>query len=120
MDESWGVIGNCKRICNEIRVEALVIKETDYNAVATSQNLSPEEAEILKFDQERSIADTMALKCFYMRNLYGGKDVNIDDWNNLCNKNSWNVLARLNLENISYVYPNFGGMAMMKRVQWKG
>ncbi|RGB37789.1 hypothetical protein C1646_756416 [Rhizophagus diaphanus] len=86
MDESRGVIGNHKRIRNEIRVEALVIKETDYNAVATSQNLSPEEAEILKFDQERSIADTMALKRFYMRNLYGGKDVNIDDWNNLCNK----------------------------------
>ena len=50
MDESWGVIGNRKRICNEIRVEALVIKETDFNAVATSQNLSLEEAEVLKFD----------------------------------------------------------------------
>ncbi|CAG8577663.1 1947_t:CDS:2 [Gigaspora margarita] len=66
MDESQGVIGNCKRIHNEVRVEVLVIKETDFNAC--------------------SIADTMALKCFYMRNLYSGKDVNIDDWNNLCNK----------------------------------
>ncbi|CAG8801394.1 34408_t:CDS:2 [Gigaspora margarita] len=86
MDESREVIGNCKRICNEVRVEALVIKETDFNAVATSRNLDPKEAEILKFDQERSIADTMALKRFYIRNLYSGKDVNIDDWNNLCNK----------------------------------
>ena len=36
MDESRGVIGNRKRIRNEVRVEALVIKETDFNAVATS------------------------------------------------------------------------------------
>src|SRR5256714_7457144 len=79
MDESQGVIGNCKRICNEVRVEALVIKETDFNAVATFRNLDPEEAEILKFDQECSIADTMTLKRFYMQNLYGGKDVNIND-----------------------------------------
>ncbi|CAI2195106.1 18364_t:CDS:2, partial [Funneliformis geosporum] len=50
MDESRGVIGNHKKICNEVRVEALVIKESDFDAVATSQNLSPEEAEILKFD----------------------------------------------------------------------
>ncbi|CAI2200611.1 20098_t:CDS:1, partial [Funneliformis geosporum] len=63
----------------------LVIKESDFDAVATSQNLSPEEAEILKFDQERFIPDTMALKRFYMRNLYG-KDMDIEDWNNLCNK----------------------------------
>jgi len=35
MDESQGVIGSHKRIRNEIRVEALVIKETDFNAVAT-------------------------------------------------------------------------------------
>src|SRR2546423_14791581 len=83
---SRGVIRNRKRIRNEIRVEALVIKETDYNAVATSRNLSPEEAEILKFDQERSIADTMALKRFYMWNLYGGKDMSTKDWDNLCNK----------------------------------
>ena len=66
MDESRGVIGNRKRIRNEVRVEALVIKETDFNAVATSRNLSLEEAEVLKFDQERSITDTMAIKCFYM------------------------------------------------------
>ncbi|CAG8661542.1 9858_t:CDS:2 [Gigaspora margarita] len=86
MDKSRGVIGNRKRIHNEVRVEALVIKETDFNAVATSRNLDPKEAEIFKFDQECSIADTMALKHFYMRNLYSSKDVNIDDWNNLCNK----------------------------------
>ncbi|CAG8825093.1 28263_t:CDS:2 [Gigaspora margarita] len=74
MDENRGVIGNRKRVRNEIRVEALVIKETEFNAVATSRNLDPEEAEILKFDQERSIADTIALKRFYMRNIYSSKD----------------------------------------------
>ncbi|GBB99545.1 hypothetical protein RclHR1_35580001 [Rhizophagus clarus] len=73
VDESRGVIENRKKVCNEVRVEALVIKETDFNAVATSQNLDSEEAEVLKFDQERSIADTMALKRFYMRNLYSQK-----------------------------------------------
>ena len=78
MDESRGVIGNCKRVHNEVRVEVLVIKETDFNAVATSQNLSLEKAEVLKFDQERSIADIMALKHFYMRNLYC-KDMSIED-----------------------------------------
>ena len=50
MDGSQGVIRNCKRVRNEIRVEALVIKNTDFNAVVTSQNLSPEEAEVLKFN----------------------------------------------------------------------
>ncbi|RIA99157.1 hypothetical protein C1645_811904 [Glomus cerebriforme] len=55
-----------KKLCSLIAIEALVIKETDFNAVATSQNLSLEEAEVLKFDQERSIADTMALKHFYI------------------------------------------------------
>ncbi len=85
MDESRGVIGNRKRVRNEIRVEALVIKNTDFNAVATSWNLSPEETEVLKFDQEHSIADTMALKHFYMRNLYC-KDMSIEDWNNICNR----------------------------------
>ncbi|GBC13420.2 hypothetical protein GLOIN_2v1884291 [Rhizophagus irregularis DAOM 181602=DAOM 197198] len=66
MDESQGVIGNRKKVHNEVRVEALVIKETDFDAVATSQNLDPKEAENLKFDQERSIPDTMALKRFYI------------------------------------------------------
>ncbi|UZO10992.1 uncharacterized protein OCT59_002569 [Rhizophagus irregularis] len=70
---------------NEVRVEALVIKETDFDAVATFQNLDPEEAENLKFDQERSIPDTMALKRFYMRNIYG-KDIDNEIWDNLCNK----------------------------------
>ena len=85
MDESREVIENRKKVCNEIRVEALVIKNTDFNAVATSRNLSLKEAEVLKFDQERSIVDTMALKRFYMRNLYC-KDMSIEDWNNICNR----------------------------------
>ena len=50
MNKSQGVIGNYKKVCNEVRVEILVIKETDFNAVATSQNLDPEEAKNLKFD----------------------------------------------------------------------
>ena len=86
MDESQGVIGNCKKIRNGVRAEALVIKETDFDAVASSRNLSPEEAEFLKLDQERSIANTMALKRFYMWNLYGGKDTSIEAWNDLCDK----------------------------------
>ena len=57
----------------------------DFNAVATSWNLSLEEAEVLKFNQKCSIADTMALKRFYMRNLYC-KDMSIEDWNNICNR----------------------------------
>ncbi len=66
MNKSQGVIGNRKRVHNKIRVEALVIKNTDFNAVVTSQNLSPEEAKVLKFNQEHSIADTIAFKHFYM------------------------------------------------------
>ncbi|CAI2175315.1 12214_t:CDS:2 [Funneliformis geosporum] len=31
-------------------------------------------------------SDTMALKRFYLQNFYDGKDINIDDWNNLCNR----------------------------------
>ncbi|CAG8493202.1 1493_t:CDS:2 [Racocetra persica] len=54
------------KFCSLIASTTLVIKETDFDAVATSQNLNPEEAENLKFDQERSIPDTIALKCFYM------------------------------------------------------
>ncbi|CAI2190086.1 8329_t:CDS:2 [Funneliformis geosporum] len=69
-NESRGVIGNYKRVHNEIRVEALVIKNTDFNAIATFWNLSPEKAEVLKFDQERSIADIITLKRFYMQILY--------------------------------------------------
>ena len=85
MDENQGVIGNRKRICNEIRVEALVIKETDFNAVVISQNLSLKETEVFKFNQERFIVDTMVLKRFYIRNLYC-KDMSIEDWNNICNR----------------------------------
>ena len=57
---------------------------------------NPEEAEILKFDQERSIPDTMALKRFYLRSLYTGKDMDmsIEDWNKLCNKEFAVVKAR--------------------------
>ncbi|CAJ0861294.1 5748_t:CDS:1, partial [Entrophospora sp. SA101] len=86
MDVSRGIIGNRKKVRNEIKAEALVIKDTDFDAVATSRNLSPEEAEFLKLDQERSVEDTMALKRFYIWNLYGGKDMNIEDWNKLCDK----------------------------------
>ena len=69
MNESQGVIRNCKRVRNEIRVEALVIKNTDFNAVATSWNFSSEEAEILKFDQEYSIADIIAQMFLYAESL---------------------------------------------------
>ena len=85
MDESREVIKNHKRVRNEIRVEVLVIKNTDFNAIVTSQNLSPKEVKVLKFNQKRSITDTMALKCFYMQNLYC-KDISIKDWNNICNR----------------------------------
>ncbi|RIA87801.1 hypothetical protein C1645_827280 [Glomus cerebriforme] len=62
--ESQSIIRYYKKVCNEIKAEALVIKNTDFNAVATFQNLSPKEAKILKFDQEYSIANTMTLKYF--------------------------------------------------------
>ncbi|CAG8631612.1 3267_t:CDS:1 [Diversispora eburnea] len=86
MDESRGVIGIRKKVCNEIRAEVSVIKHTDFEAVATSRNLTSEEAEILKLDSERSVVDTMALKHFYIWNLYGGNDMSIEDWNKLCDK----------------------------------
>src|SRR5207302_1969667 len=35
-DESRGVIENRKKVCNEVKAEALVIKNTDFDAVATS------------------------------------------------------------------------------------
>ncbi|CAI2194284.1 11078_t:CDS:2, partial [Funneliformis geosporum] len=35
---------------------------------------------------EHSIPDTMTLKRFYMRNIYDGKDMDNEIWNNLCNK----------------------------------
>ncbi|CAI2176758.1 2518_t:CDS:2 [Funneliformis geosporum] len=85
MDESQGIIGNRKRVRNEVMVEVLVIKNTDFNNIATSQNLSSEEAEVLKFDQEYSITNTIALKHFYMQNLYC-KGMSIKDWNNICNR----------------------------------
>ena len=44
----------------QVIIRMFLIKKMDFNAVATFQNLSLEEAEVLKFDQERSIADTMA------------------------------------------------------------
>ncbi|CAJ0845541.1 7602_t:CDS:1 [Entrophospora sp. SA101] len=86
MDESRGVIGIRKKVRNEIRAEVSVIKHTDFDAVATSRNLTPEEAEFLKLDSERSVADTMALKRFYMWNLYDGNGMSIEDWNKLCDK----------------------------------
>ncbi|POG70233.1 uncharacterized protein OCT59_001161 [Rhizophagus irregularis] len=129
MDESRGVIGNRKRIRNEVRVEALVIKETDFNAVATSQNLSLEEAEVLKFDQERSIADTMTLKRFYMRNLYC-KDMSIKDWNNICNRkfveNFSSPEARKHFLRLSYFRRQghdeenaMKGLKAEENIQWK-
>ncbi|RHZ43620.1 hypothetical protein Glove_966g8 [Diversispora epigaea] len=84
--ESRGVIGIRKKVRNEIRAEVSIIKYTDFDAVATSRNLTPEEAKFLKFDSERSVVDTMALKRFYMWNLYGGNDMSIEDWNKLCDK----------------------------------
>ena len=86
MDESRGVIGIRKTVRNEIRAEVSVIKHTDFDAVATSRNLTLEEAEFLKLNSERSVADTMALKRFYMWNLYSGNGMSIKDWNKLCNK----------------------------------
>ncbi|RIB00781.1 hypothetical protein C2G38_2129143, partial [Gigaspora rosea] len=86
IDEGQGIIGNRKKIRNWVRAKALDIKETDFSAIATARNLSPEEAEFLKLDQERSVEDTMALKRFYIWSLYGGKDMSIDDWNKLCDK----------------------------------
>ncbi|CAJ0835309.1 13188_t:CDS:2 [Entrophospora sp. SA101] len=86
MYENQEIIGNRKKVRNEIKAEALVIKNTDFEAVTTSRNLIPEEAEFLKLDQECSVADTMALKRFYMWNLYGGNDTSNKTWNKLCNK----------------------------------
>ncbi|GBC10575.1 hypothetical protein RclHR1_09730011 [Rhizophagus clarus] len=79
-----------EKLCNLIAI----IKETDFNAVATSQNLNPEEAEVLKFDQECSIADTMALKYFYMRNLYC-KDMMAEDLRKSYLENYWKVIQEL-------------------------
>ncbi|CAG8678593.1 1608_t:CDS:2, partial [Racocetra persica] len=42
-------------------------------------------AEILKLDQKYSVTDTIALKRYYLWNLYS-KDMDIEYWNNLCNK----------------------------------
>jgi len=92
MNKSWGVIRNRKKVRNEIRVKALVIKETDFNAVATFQNLNPKEAKNFKFDQEHSISDTMTFKCFYMWNIYG-KDIDDKIWDNLCNKKFINYFS---------------------------
>ncbi|CAG8602728.1 349_t:CDS:2, partial [Scutellospora calospora] len=69
-----------------IKAEALVIKDTDFDTVATSRNLTLKESEFLKLDLECSVADTMALKCFYMWNFYSGNGMSIEDWNKLCDK----------------------------------
>ena len=116
MDESRGVIGNRKRVHNEIRVEALVIKNTDFNAVATSRNLSPEEADVLKFDQERSIADTMALKRFYMQNLYC-KDMVSRIGIIFAIENLLKILIHLKLKSISYSCLIFEDKIMMRKMQ---
>ncbi|CAI2186672.1 3006_t:CDS:1, partial [Funneliformis geosporum] len=56
-----------------------------FEAVATFRNLNPKKTEVLKFDQEHSIADIMTLKRFYMWNDYC-KDMSIKDWNNIYNR----------------------------------
>ncbi|CAG8518535.1 8798_t:CDS:2, partial [Diversispora eburnea] len=55
MDESRGVIEIRKKIRNEIRAEVSVIKHTDFEAIATSRNLTSEKAEILKLDSEHFV-----------------------------------------------------------------
>ncbi|CAI2193502.1 5942_t:CDS:2, partial [Funneliformis geosporum] len=97
--ENRGVIGNRKRIRNEVRIKALIIKETDFDAVATFRNLDPEEAENLKFDQEHSIPDTMTLKRFYMRNIYDANE-NIEksvaeDLHKSYSANHWKAIREL-------------------------
>ncbi len=59
IDESWGIIKYYKKVHNKIKAEALIIKNTDFNAVVTFWNLNSKEAENLKFDQKRSILDTV-------------------------------------------------------------
>ncbi|CAI2191270.1 178_t:CDS:2 [Funneliformis geosporum] len=63
-------------LCSFTAITTLVIKKTDFDAIAIFWNLDPKEAENLKFDQECSIPDTMTLKHFYMRNIYSSKDMN--------------------------------------------
>ncbi|CAG8528766.1 4329_t:CDS:2, partial [Diversispora eburnea] len=76
----------CKKVRNEIKAEVSVIKHTDFEAVATSRNLTPKEAKILKLDSECSVVDTMTLKHFYMWNLYSGNDMSQDlvQWEDIC------------------------------------
>ncbi|CAI2191987.1 9306_t:CDS:2, partial [Funneliformis geosporum] len=54
--------------------------------------MSPEEAKILKFDQERSIADTMALKSYDEENAMEGlKAKNTTQWKIACYKAEKNL-----------------------------
>ncbi|RGB22106.1 hypothetical protein C1646_776638 [Rhizophagus diaphanus] len=78
-------------ICNEVKVEALVIKKMDFNTVATSRNLDPEEAENLKFNQKRSIPDTMALKCYDEKSAMKGLEAkDIVQWKDTYYKATYN------------------------------
>ncbi|CAJ0902392.1 14640_t:CDS:2, partial [Entrophospora sp. SA101] len=86
LEETQEVIDIRKTVRNEIKAEALVIKHTDFETIATARNLTLGEAESLKLNSERSVADTMALKHFYLWNLYGGNGMSIEDWNKLCDK----------------------------------
>ncbi|CAG8591308.1 12721_t:CDS:2 [Cetraspora pellucida] len=99
-------------IHNKVRVEALVIKKTDFNAVATFQNLDPEEAKNFKFDQEHSIPDTMALKCCktfqstqtsetffaedsHYKARYNSEKSVAEDLHKLYSANYWKVIRKL-------------------------
>ncbi|CAG8473724.1 3083_t:CDS:10, partial [Cetraspora pellucida] len=68
-----------KKFCSLIAstAKALDIKKTDFNAIATAQNLSSKEAEFFKLNQGCFVEDTIVLKHFYIWNLYGRKDMNI-------------------------------------------
>ncbi|RIA89294.1 hypothetical protein C1645_825059 [Glomus cerebriforme] len=66
--------------------EALVIKETDFNTVATSQNLDLEEAKILKFDQKHSIADIMKHGYDEENTMEGLKAKDTIQWEMACYK----------------------------------
>ncbi|CAG8469495.1 3611_t:CDS:10 [Scutellospora calospora] len=61
MDKNKEIIGNHKKVHNEIKAEALVIKNTDFDAVATSRNLTSEKAKFLKLNSKCSVADTIVL-----------------------------------------------------------
>ncbi|KAF0528479.1 helicase [Gigaspora margarita] len=60
LNKTQEVIGIHKKVYNEIRAKVSVIKYMDFETIATSRNLTLEEAESLKLNSECSVADTMA------------------------------------------------------------